>query len=175
MDVKLHLVKGNPKGKTVEVPAGTVAIGRAENSDVIIASTRVSRNHCEITNDGKRLVIRDKGSANGTFVNGVRIDEHVLQAGDEVQVGPLTFIVEIDGQRTSPAAPPAAKSGARPAAKSPAPKAPAAKSAGPAKKDDIFASLERMAGKGKPKQAADDDEDDDVLKLSDEDLLGEDN
>jgi len=93
MDVKLHLTKGNPKGKTVDVPAGTLKIGRAEDSDLIIASTRVSRHHCEIANEESRLILRDKGSANGTFVNRRKIQEQMLQPGDQVQVGPLSFIV----------------------------------------------------------------------------------
>jgi predicted component of type VI protein secretion system len=199
MQARLHLVKGNPKGKQVEIPTGTLTVGRAEDSDLIIASTRVSRHHCEIVNDDKRLVVRDKGSGNGTLVNGVKVAEQVLGPGDEVQIGPLTFAVEIDGRRERPAAPKAA-----PAAKPPAPAKPAgsvrppaqaaprplAKAApapavkpgqpkGPAmapKKgspQDILASLERLAGPRKPGSAppAGQKKGDDVLEISDNDLL----
>ncbi|MBM4019309.1 MAG: FHA domain-containing protein [Planctomycetes bacterium] len=175
MQVKLHLVKGNPQGKQVEVPQGTLTIGRAEDSDLIIASTRVSRHHCEILNEANRIIIRDKGSGNGTLVNGDKVQERVLAPGDEVQVGPLTFCVEIDGNRERPAAaapparaaaPPAARPAA-PAKPAPAKAAPAARPAAaaprpqpkpaarpgpappPAKRGspaDILASLERMAG-----------------------------
>ena len=124
MQARLHLVKGNPQGKQVEVPEGTMTVGRAEDSDLIIASTRVSRHHCEIVNEQNRLVIHDKGSGNGTLVNGANIQEQVLAAGDEVQVGPLTFVVEIDGKREKSAAPAA---GARPAAAQPKPAAPLGK------------------------------------------------
>jgi pSer/pThr/pTyr-binding forkhead associated (FHA) protein len=121
MQAKLHLIKGNPQGKQVEVPEGTVTVGRAEDSDLIIASTRVSRHHCEIVNEQNRLVIRDKGSGNGTLVNGANVQEQVLVAGDEVQVGPLTFVVEINGKREKSAAPGPV---ARPAAAQPKPAAP---------------------------------------------------
>jgi pSer/pThr/pTyr-binding forkhead associated (FHA) protein len=170
MQVKLHLVKGNPQGKQVEVPPGTLTIGRAEDSGLIIASTRVSRHHCEIANEQVRVVVRDKGSGNGTFVNGSKVKEHILQPGDEVRVGPLAFAVEIDGKRQRPGQP--AKPGARtgPAAKPAAAQAPKrAFGKGKASPADILASLENMAGKkpagGKPGKA------DDVLEISDEDLL----
>jgi pyruvate/2-oxoglutarate dehydrogenase complex dihydrolipoamide acyltransferase (E2) component len=128
MEAKLHLVKGNPKGKQVEVPEGVLSIGRAEESALIIASTRVSRNHCEIVNDGRTLLLRDKGSANGSFVNGRRVGEQPLKPGDRLQVGPLTFLVEINGRRESPpepAAKPAPGKPTPPAPSKPAPAVPA--------------------------------------------------
>jgi len=179
MDVKLHLTKGNPKGKTVDVPAGILKVGRAEDSDLIIASTRVSRHHCEIANAQNRLVIRDNGSANGTFVNRQKIQEQVLQPGDQVQVGPLTFIVEINGVRKRPSSPAAqqATKSAKAAAPAARPSKPAAPKFPPVQHrrgpEDIATTLERLAGEkqpgpSKPKNAK---EDSDVLQISDDDLL----
>jgi len=179
MDVKLHLTKGNPKGKTVDVPAGILKVGRAEDSDLIIASTRVSRHHCEIANDQNRLVIRDKGSANGTFVNRQKIQEQVLQPGDQVQVGPLSFIVEINGvrKRTSSSVVKQAAKSAKAAAPSLRPSKPAVPKLPQAKRrmgpEDIAATLERLVGgkqpgSSKPKGTK---KDDDVLQISDDDLL----
>jgi pSer/pThr/pTyr-binding forkhead associated (FHA) protein len=197
MQVKLHLVKGNPQGKQVEVPLGTLTIGRAEDSDLIIASTRVSRHHCEILNEASRVVIRDKGSGNGTLLNGAKIQEQALNPGDEVQIGPLTFAVEIDGKRQSagppkgtaaPHAPQAKAVPARPVVAQPAKPAAAKPKAGPplaggrGTPDDILASLERLAAGKKPqakpplpkapppKQSKGGD----VLQITDEDLLGPD-
>jgi len=194
MQAKLHLIKGKPQDKTVDIPPGTLKVGRDPESDLIIAVASVSRHHCEIVNEGTRLVIRDKGSGNGTLVNGQRVHEEVLTPGDEIQMGPLTFAVEIDGVRTKAAAPPvpaapaarpAAPVGpiqAKPAAKvkgTPAPGlakpkvlAPPGKRPGP---DDVLASLERLASGPKKKPglpvppAA--KKNDDVLEISDEDLL----
>lgn len=170
MEVKLHVVRGNPKGKVLEVPEGALAIGRAESNDLIIASTRVSRNHCEVVNDGQSAILRDKGSSNGSFVNGERVNEQTLKPGDQVAIGPLQFIVEIDGRRepseagaaqpevgapatppqaepeaVSPSMPEAAPQAEPPAeqpAQPPAPQPPQG-GGGP---DDILSSLERMAG-----------------------------
>jgi pSer/pThr/pTyr-binding forkhead associated (FHA) protein len=167
MQVKLHLVKGNPQGKQVEVPPGTLTVGRAEDSGLIIASTRVSRHHCEIANEQIRLVVRDKGSGNGTFVNGAKISEQILGPGDEVRIGPLTFLVEIDGKRQRAAQP--AKPGLRPGvAAKPAPK----KIVGKPSPADILSSLEQMATpKKKPAGPAAPKGRGGVLEISDEDLL----
>ena len=198
MQVKLHLVKGNPQGKQVEVPLGTLTVGRAEDSDLIIASTRVSRHHCEIVNEANRVVIRDNGSGNGTLVNGEKVQEKVLSPGDEIQVGPLTFAVEIDGKRqrvagaaAKPASPAKPAAPARQVAQpkvapslKPAPKpALGARPALGGKRspaDDILASLERLAGGRKPgakpttPPAPGKKKSDDVLEISDEDLLDSD-
>jgi len=159
MQAKLHLVKGNPKGKEVEIPEGTLTIGRAEDRDLIIASTRISRQHCEITNTAEAVTIRDNASGNGTLVNGKKVQEQSLEAGDHVTVGPLTFVLEINGVKEKP------KPAAPPAQPQPKPKAKAARPKGPATEDDILASLEMMAG------GSDDADDDDVLEISDDDLL----
>jgi len=189
MQVKLHLVRGNPHGKQVEIPPGTTAVGRAEDSDLIIASTRVSRHHCEIINEETRLLVRDKGSGNGTLVNGKKVEEQVLNVGDEIQIGPLTFRVEIEGAGKASAptsvAPSAPASKAAPAPKSapppakPAPRVrtppPAAKPKIPGKAaspQDILASLERLAEK---KKTSSEKAEDDILDVSDEDLIGGDN
>ena len=174
MQAKLHLIKGNPQGKTVEIPSGTLMVGRAEESNLIIASTRVSRHHCEIVNDQKQLVIRDKGSGNGTFVNGVTIQEQVLAPGDEVRVGPLTFVVEIDGVRERAARPTVIAAPVPPAAKAKPPvkvtKMPKMRKGRPA---DILSSLENLAG---PKKTGDvvapeGKEESDLMELTEEDLL----
>jgi len=44
------------------------------------------------------LKVRDLGSRNGTYLNGKRIDEAEVKAGDSIKVGPLTFVLQIDGQ-----------------------------------------------------------------------------
>ena len=194
MQAKLRLVKGKPQDKTVDIPLGTLKVGRDPESDLIIAVASVSRHHCEIVNEESRLVLRDKGSGNGTLVNGQKVQEQVLNAGDEIQIGPLAFAVEIEGALPKPAAP-----AARVAPKAPAPKpaapvrpllgklapgktlpapakpkiaAPPGKRPGP---DDVLASLERLAGGPKKKPGAPappgQKKGDDVLEISDEDLL----
>jgi len=58
----------------------------------------ISRRHCQLNHDEGVLKIRDLGSRNGTYLNGKRISEAVVEAGDYIKVGPLKFVFQIDGQ-----------------------------------------------------------------------------
>jgi serine phosphatase RsbU (regulator of sigma subunit) len=62
-------------------------IGRRETNTLVLAGTEVSREHAEIVQQGPDLVLRDRGSRYGTFVNGQQITEHVLRPGDLVRLG----------------------------------------------------------------------------------------
>jgi pSer/pThr/pTyr-binding forkhead associated (FHA) protein len=57
----------------------------------------VSRKHCEISINQNKLMIRDLHSKNGTFVNGQQIEDAHLNPGDQINFGPVTFVVQIEG------------------------------------------------------------------------------
>lgn len=62
-------------------------IGRIQENDIVIDNLAVSRRHAKIyVKDGK-AVIKDLGSANGTFVNGLQVDEVELKSGDIILIG----------------------------------------------------------------------------------------
>jgi pSer/pThr/pTyr-binding forkhead associated (FHA) protein len=75
---------------------GKVIIGRMpEGCDICIADYYASRHHAEISFDGKNYLVRDLGSANGTFLNDQRLEApQVLQDGDLVKVGRVVFYFE---------------------------------------------------------------------------------
>lgn len=98
MDVNLVLLKKKGSRKIFPLPSDVTVIGRRSNCDLYIPLTSVSRRHCELNRHEGVLKIRDLGSRNGTHLNGERIDEAVIKAGDSVKVGPLTFVFQIDGQ-----------------------------------------------------------------------------
>ncbi len=64
-----------------------ISIGRAQENDLVINNLSVSRYHAIIYNKGGKVVIKDMGSSNGTFVNGTKIDETDLWIGDVVLIG----------------------------------------------------------------------------------------
>lgn len=67
-------------------------IGRAPNNSVVIDDPHVSRAHAFIGRRGAAWILVDKGSANGTFLNGQRISRPVaLRHGDVISVGTVTF------------------------------------------------------------------------------------
>ena len=71
---------------------GTTRIGRGADADIRIDDPGVSRHHCDIV-IGADAVIRDLGSTNGTYVDGVQVAEKVLRDGSVIRVGStsLTF------------------------------------------------------------------------------------
>jgi ABC-type multidrug transport system ATPase subunit len=68
-------------------------IGRdAAKVTLVLDHPRVSRRHAQVVVTRGRVSLRDLGSSNGTFVNGVRIDGfRLLQVDDRIDIGPYSF------------------------------------------------------------------------------------
>jgi pSer/pThr/pTyr-binding forkhead associated (FHA) protein len=91
----LVILTGKHKGRQIELPEREIWIGRDENCLVRMTSSEVSRRHCSLTPTGRGLLLRDLNSQNGTFVNALRVDDEVmLQSGDRLTVGPVSFEVQ---------------------------------------------------------------------------------
>jgi len=67
-------------------------VGRARENDILIDNPAVSRHHAIIHKKGDRFAIKDLESANGTFVNGRRVDSAELGLGDVVLIGKHALI-----------------------------------------------------------------------------------
>lgn len=96
-DRSLGLVvrSGSAAGRTVAVD-GVVALGRVTTLEGEIATDReISRRHASLRREADgSLVVVDEDSANGTFVNGERIEgPRGLAPGDELRMGRTTFEV----------------------------------------------------------------------------------
>jgi pSer/pThr/pTyr-binding forkhead associated (FHA) protein len=88
----LVIQSGKHKGKKVKLADPEIIIGRDEEAKIRIASTEVSRQHCQLIPREDGVLVRDLGSRNGTFVDGVPIQgEVLLQPGGSLAVGPLVF------------------------------------------------------------------------------------
>ena len=68
-----------------------IIVGRAEDCDVRIASSAVSRHHCAIEPDGDDWIIRDLGSTFGLEFQGVKIEQTDVKDGLEVRIGPAVL------------------------------------------------------------------------------------
>jgi pSer/pThr/pTyr-binding forkhead associated (FHA) protein len=97
MQAVLVTFKADGERRSFSLPKEVTVIGRKEDCDLRIPLGEVSRKHCRFIIDGEQLKLEDMGSSNGTFHNGARIQEAVIQPGDSVQVGPVVFVVQIDG------------------------------------------------------------------------------
>ncbi|MCA9605050.1 MAG: GAF domain-containing protein, partial [Myxococcales bacterium] len=72
-------------------------LGRHPNNTVQVLDRIVSKEHCHVDLiDGGRYILRDLGSLNGTYVNGERVSERVLKAGDEIMLGSTRIIFDAD-------------------------------------------------------------------------------
>ena len=84
----------DPTGREHLLASQVATIGRAVESDIVITSKRVSREHAQVQCRGRRMVLVDLGSTNGTFLNSERVLAPVqLRDGDCVSIGDveLTF------------------------------------------------------------------------------------
>ena len=63
-----------------------IVIGRAESADLRLDDATVSKQHAAVEVVGNDHILRDLGSANGTLVNGQRVERHLLQHGDVVAI-----------------------------------------------------------------------------------------
>jgi pSer/pThr/pTyr-binding forkhead associated (FHA) protein len=79
--------QGKEPGRMFELRKDRVTIGRSRDSDIFLEDLAVSRLHTTINRESADYVLRDEGSANGTYINGKRITEQPLEEGDEIQVG----------------------------------------------------------------------------------------
>jgi hypothetical protein len=97
MQVVLVMFRGDGERRSFSVARDMTVVGRREDCDLRIPVGDVSRKHCRLVKDGETLKIEDLGSSNGTYVNNQRVQEAWLGAGDVIQVGPVQFVVQIDG------------------------------------------------------------------------------
>jgi adenylate cyclase len=78
---------------------GTLVVGRALSSDIPVLDPTISRRHAEVMWDGSGVHVKDLGSSNGTFLNGVKVEEAKLSPGDVVTFGKVPFrLKEISGE-----------------------------------------------------------------------------
>ena len=87
---KLVVVGGDTKYKQIELRFPAV-IGRNKDCDIVLRHALVSRRHCEISASDSALTVRDLGSLNGTFIGRERVTERIIQPGELLTIGTVTF------------------------------------------------------------------------------------
>jgi transcriptional regulator with PAS, ATPase and Fis domain len=91
------VIDGPARGKRVHVAEGVARVGSAAGNHLALNDVTVSRVHCEIRVRAESIVIRDCGSTNGTYVEGVRLREGEVRPGASVRVGGSAFRIEASG------------------------------------------------------------------------------
>jgi pSer/pThr/pTyr-binding forkhead associated (FHA) protein len=88
----LVAVRGPNRGARFLLDRDVVTVGRHPESDIFLDDITVSRRHAEFRRDTQHFWIHDVGSLNGTYVNGNRADDQLLDTGDEVQIGKFKLV-----------------------------------------------------------------------------------
>lgn len=111
--VNLTVRQGSQRGQRFSLDKDSIILGRVAGSDVVISDPEVSRRHASITWEGGQPIIRDLGSTNGTFVNGVRLTApQALRDGDTIGLGKVQLgfqcpvVAGVSPEAARPAPPP---------------------------------------------------------------------
>lgn len=73
-----------------------IDVGRDKDNSVVVADQKVSRQHASLTPIEDTFIIIDRGSANGTYLNGVLISQPVrLKDNDRITIGDTTFLFAV--------------------------------------------------------------------------------
>src|SRR5690606_5302440 len=101
MRVTLHVVAGPQTGRDFTFDEhDTFMIGRSEDAQFCLPHDRFfSRHHCLIEIAPPQCFLRDLGSTNGTFVNGIRVETAHLKHGDRIQGGETVLQVEVSTEQ----------------------------------------------------------------------------
>ena len=103
---RLIALSGPARGTSLALTEGEeVTIGREQSNRLCISDASLSRRHCLITNHAGQIEIRDLHSSNGTFVNGVPVQNQVLNHGDRIAIGDSVLLLLLhEGETALPAA-----------------------------------------------------------------------
>ncbi len=91
----LVVAKGPETGLEFPLENRVYAIGRDTDSDIFLNDVTVSRRHASLEVTPLRVIIRDLGSLNGTYVRGERVEEAEIEPGDEIYVGKFRLVLMV--------------------------------------------------------------------------------
>jgi hypothetical protein len=82
----VRFLSGANTGQIVDLKLGKNIFGRGQSCDVKVQSLGISKEHCEIHVYKDKMMVVDLKSSNGTFVNGVKIQNSILHLGDKLSL-----------------------------------------------------------------------------------------
>jgi len=82
---------------THDLPEEKTTIGRLQENTLHIDDSSVSSNHAEIIYENHSFFVRDLGSTNGTYLNGVKVETAVLNHSDELRFGSVVCLFTSQG------------------------------------------------------------------------------
>jgi pSer/pThr/pTyr-binding forkhead associated (FHA) protein len=98
--LRILLSFGGTVIKEFKIDQDEIIIGRDSGNDVQIDNVAVSREHAKIIRDKHYYFIEDLESTNGTFVNGIRINNKYLKEDDEISIGKHSLQIILEDHRS---------------------------------------------------------------------------
>jgi S1-C subfamily serine protease len=93
MAMWLTIRSGEQRGLVAAVDGKPFLLGRGEECDLTLEDAKVSRRHAQLEPlDDGRIMLRDLGSSNGTYVNGKRVETMVLSGREQLQLGDTVLV-----------------------------------------------------------------------------------
>lgn len=87
--------QGLAAGSTFPLTSGPAMIGRDGDNQIVLADSTVSRHHASLAvSDSGQIEVTDQGSSNGVYINGDRVQQAILNHGDELKIGDNYFRFE---------------------------------------------------------------------------------
>ncbi|MBI5033546.1 MAG: FHA domain-containing protein [Chloroflexi bacterium] len=99
---KLVLTMASGQEQEFTLSAASVSLGRGTANEIVLRDAKVSRVHARLEASDAGYALVDLGSANGTHVNGTRIERVTLASGDVITVGDSTLRFEVSPPRSEP-------------------------------------------------------------------------
>jgi len=95
-NARLTILGGNDKGRELDLRAGqTFTIGRGIDNDLVLTDIAASRKHFDLRYDGEYWCVKDRGSGNGTLINGtIQDNETRLYNADRIEIGNTLFLFD---------------------------------------------------------------------------------
>ncbi|MGC8915809.1 MAG: FHA domain-containing protein [Thermoanaerobaculum sp.] len=97
----LAVILGADAGKVFRIEKPRVVLGRGAGCDIQLTDSEVSRRHAMLEIRGDDVTLKDLGSTNGTFVDGVRVNQASLASQQEFSLGTTTLMLIVTEARDS--------------------------------------------------------------------------
>jgi len=105
MEAEFIVVSGRLEGSRFALGAGEVHVGCAPTAQIRLAEPGTAWDHCVVRLRGGRHHLTDCRSGAGTYVNGMRTNEHTLEHDDQVSIGETVMVYREDGAASLPDSP----------------------------------------------------------------------
>jgi serine/threonine protein kinase len=104
MGLHLLIIAGPDKGRAFPLtPDDWLLLGRSRATETRLSDPHVSKVHCKVEWTGGKVIVTDQDSTGGTFVNGRRVTQQLLQPGGVIRIGETQLVLQEDNAPADPA------------------------------------------------------------------------